>query len=62
MLNKPTIGEFRDTEGRVIDGVRLGVGKSVDWLPPIDQYGDLKAFSMTVADALGQARGECLLR
>ncbi len=54
LITKVSSGTLVDAEGEPLVKRVLGPGESVDWLPPTDEYGELEAFSVQVADEPGQ--------
>ena len=48
-------GVFISADGKELEQITLKTGQTFDWLPPVDAYGELYAFDIRVADALGQA-------
>ena len=54
LITKVSSGTLLDAEGEPLVNPALGPGESVDWVPPTDEYGELEAFSVQVADELGQ--------
>ena len=54
LITNVSSGTLVDAEGKPLVKRVLGSGESVDWLPPADEYGELEAFSVQVADEPGQ--------
>ena len=54
LITKVSSGTLLDAEGEPLANTALVPGESVNWLPPVDEYGALEAFSVQVADNLGQ--------
>ncbi|HIL72888.1 MAG TPA: hypothetical protein EYG44_01525, partial [Verrucomicrobia bacterium] len=54
LITKVSSGTLLDAEGEPLANTALVPGESVNWLPPVDEYGALEAFSVQVADKLGQ--------
>ena len=54
LITKVSSGTLVDAEGETLVKRVLGLGESVDWVPPADEYGELEAFSVQVVDEPGQ--------
>ena len=55
LLTEVSSGTLLDADGEPLATATLAPGEAVDWLPPVDAYGEFEAFSVQVTDALGQA-------
>ena len=54
LITNVSSGTLVDAEGEPLVKRVLAMGESVNWLPPADEYGELEAFSVQVADEPGQ--------
>ncbi|MDP6214932.1 MAG: DUF5011 domain-containing protein, partial [Acidimicrobiales bacterium] len=55
LIAKVSSGTLLDADGKPLAKAALASGDSVNWLPPADVHGSMEAFSVLVADELGQS-------